>query len=104
MAVVNVNKENFETEVLKCDKKVLVDFNASWCGPCRMLKPIVEEISEENKDLKVVSIDVDSESELAEKYGVFSIPCLVVFDNGEEVKRNVGLISKDEIESIIGDK
>lgn len=104
MAVVNVNKENFETEVLKCDKKVLVDFNASWCGPCRMLKPIVEEISEENKDLKVVSIDIDSESELAEKYGVFSIPCLVVFDNGEEVKRNVGLISKDEIESIIGDK
>lgn len=104
MAVVNVNKENFEIEVLKCDKKVLVDFNASWCGPCRMLKPIVEEISEENKDLKVVSIDIDSESELAEKYGVFSIPCLVVFDNGEEVKRNVGLISKDEIESIIGDK
>ncbi len=104
MSVVNVNKENFETEVLKCDKKVLVDFNASWCGPCRMLKPIVEEISEENSDVKVVSIDIDSESELAENYGISSIPCLVLFNKGEEVKRNVGLISKDEIESIIGDK
>ena len=104
MAVVNVNKENFESEVLKSAKKVLVDFNASWCGPCRMLKPIVEEISEENNDVKVVSIDIDSESELAEKYGVSSIPCLVLFNKGEEVKRNVGLISKDEIESIIGEE
>lgn len=104
MAVVNVNKENFETEVLKCDRKVLVDFNASWCGPCRMLKPIVEEISEENNDVKIVSIDIDSESELAENYGISSIPCLVLFNKGEEVKRNVGLISKDEVESIIGDK
>ena len=103
MNVIEVTKDNFETEVLKSDIKVLADFNAEWCGPCKMLKPMVEEIAESNENIKVVSINVDDEDELAEQYEVSSIPCLVVFDKGKEVKRNVGLISKDDIESLIGE-
>ncbi len=103
MAVIEVNKDNFEKEVLKSDKKVLVDFNADWCGPCKMLKPIVDEIAESNENVKVVSVNIDDEDELAEEYSIFSIPCLVVIDKGKEVKRNVGLISKDDIESLIGE-
>ena len=103
MNVIEVTKDNFETEVLKSDIKVLADFNAEWCGPCKMLKPMVEEIAENNDNVKVVSINVDDEDELAEQYEVSSIPCLVVFDKGKEVKRNVGLISKDDIESLIGE-
>ena len=103
MKVIEVNNNNFENEVLKSDIKVLVDFNAEWCGPCRMLKPIVEEIANSNSNVKVVSINIDEEDELAAKYSVFSIPCLVVFENGKEINRNVGLISKDAIESLIGE-
>ena len=103
MAVIEVTKDNFEKEVLKSDKKVLVDFNADWCGPCKMLRPTIEEIAEENENTKIVSINIDDEDELAEEYGVFSIPCLVLFDKGKEVNRSVGLISKDEIENIIGE-
>ncbi len=82
----------------------LIDFYADWCGPCRMLRPIIDEIAESNENVKIVSINIDDEDELAEKYNVSSIPCLVLFDKGTEVKRNVGLISKDEIESIIGEE
>lgn len=103
MKVIEVNKENFEKEVLNSDKKVLADFNADWCGPCKMLKPIVEEFADTNDEIKVVSINIDDEDELAEKYSVSSIPCLVVFDKGKEVKRNVGLISRDDIDSLIGE-
>ena len=103
MNVIEVTKDNFENEVLKSDKLVLADFNAEWCGPCKMLKPIVEEIAETNENIKIVSINIDDEEELAEEYGVFSIPCLVVFDKGKEVKRNVGFISKDDIEKLIGE-
>ena len=103
MAVIEVTKDNFEKEVLKSDKKVLVDFNADWCGPCKMLRPTIEEIAEDNENTKIVSINIDDEDELAEEYGVFSIPCLVLFDKGKEVNRSVGLISKDEIEKIIGE-
>ena len=102
MAVIEVNKENFEKEVLKNSKKVLVDFNANWCGPCRMLKPIIEEISN-NDNIKVVSINIDDEDELSEKYEVLSIPCLVLFDKGKEINRSVGLIPKEEIESMFGE-
>jgi len=101
MSVISGNINNFEKEVINSDKKVLVDFNASWCGPCRMLAPIVEEISE-RKDIKVVSIDVDEEENLAQEYGVSSIPCLVVFKDGKEINRNVGFIQKDEIEDMLG--
>ena len=97
MAVVEVNKDNFESVVLKSDKKVLVDFYASWCGPCKMLRPVLDQIAETNTNVEFVSINVDDEDELAEKYGVSAIPCLVLIDKGEEVKRSVGLISRDEL-------
>ena len=101
MNIINVNKDNFDTEVLKSETKVLVDFNANWCGPCRMLRPILESI--ENDKVKIVSINVDNEAELAYKYQVSSIPCLVLFEKGKEIKRSIGLISKDEIEKMIGE-
>lgn len=104
MSVIEGNKDNFESEVLKSDKKVLVDFNATWCGPCRMLKPVIDEIAATNDSIKVVSIDVDDEEELAEQYNVSSIPCLVLFDKGNEVERSVGFKSKDDIETMIGEK
>ena len=102
MAIIEVNKDNFENEVLKSEKPALVDFNANWCGPCRMLKPILEELAEEETDAKIVSINIDDEEELAEEYKVFSIPCLVLFNDGKEVKRSVGLIPKDDIRKMIG--
>ena len=104
MSVIVGNKDNFESEVLKSDKKVLVDFNATWCGPCRMLKPVIDEIAATNDSVKVVSIDVDDEEELAEQYNVSSIPCLVLFDKGNEVERSVGFKSKEDIETMIGEK
>jgi thioredoxin 1 len=103
MSVVEVNKDNFENEVLNSTTKVLVDFNAEWCGPCKMLKPIIDELAEERTDLKIVSINIDDEDELSEDYSVFSIPCLVLFDKGKELKRNVGLMSKDDLETFIGE-
>ena len=103
MAMVKGTNENFETEVLKENKKVLVDFNADWCGPCKMVGPILEKMSEENDKVKFVSVNIDDEEELAEKYNVFSIPCLVVFQNGEEVTRSVGLKPKEELEKLIGE-
>ncbi len=103
MSVIEINGNNFESEVLNSNKVVLADFNAQWCGPCKMLKPIIDSIAEERKDIKVVSIDIDEEDELAEKYEVFSIPCVVVFKNGEEVRRSVGFKQKQEILNLIGD-
>lgn len=104
MALIEGNKDNFKKEVLENKKKVLVDFNANWCGPCKMLKPILEEVSSKNENIKIVSINIDEEDELAEKYNISSIPCLVLFDKGNEVKRSVGLISMDEIEKMVGGK
>lgn len=101
MKIIDVNKDNFETEVLKSENKVLVDFNADWCGPCRMLRPILESIKNDN--IKIASINIDNEEELASKYNVSSIPCLVLFENGIEVKRSIGLIPKDEIKNLIGE-
>ena len=103
MSVIEINSKNFESEVLNSDKVVLADFNAQWCGPCKMLKPIIDDIANERKDIKVVSIDIDEEDELAEKYEVFSIPCVVVFKDGEEVKRSVGFKPKQDILNLIGD-
>ena len=104
MGLIEINKDNFEKEILKSENKVLVDFNADWCGPCKMMKPILEEIVNNNKEVKIASVNIDDEDELAEKYNVFSIPCLVLFEKGKEIKRNVGLISKDEIEKFIGEE
>ena len=102
MSVINGNESNFEKEVLKSKEKVLVDFNATWCGPCRMVGPIIEELSEEKKDVKFVSIDVDEEENLSMEYGVMSIPCLVLFESGKEIDRRVGFLSKEELEEFIG--
>ncbi|MBQ3817241.1 MAG: thioredoxin [Clostridia bacterium] len=101
--IIEVNKENFEKEILKSDIPVLADFNAEWCGPCKMLKPVLDELASENKNFKIVSINVDDEDELAYKYDVSSIPCLVVFKGGEEVARSVGFKPKEEIESLVGE-
>lgn len=96
MIIKEVGKDNFEKEVLNIGN-VLVDFNADWCGPCRMLRVVLDEIASEREDGKIVSINVDRESELAKEYGVMSIPCLIAFKDGKEVKRSVGLISKSEV-------
>lgn len=103
MEIVKVNKDNFEDVVLKSEVPVLVDFNADWCGPCRMLSPILDELASERADYKIVSINIDEEDELAEEYNVESIPCLVFFKDGKEVNRSVGLKSKDAIESMMGE-
>ena len=103
MGIISVTKDTFDQEVINSKNKVLIDFNASWCGPCRMLGPVLESLSEEKKKIKFVSIDTDEEEELAMEYQVFSIPCLVLIENGKEIKRNVGLISKSELEEFIGE-
>ena len=97
MAVVNGNLENFENEVLKSEKPVLVDFWASWCGPCRELGPVVDALGEELTDVKVVKINVDEERELAKKYKVFSIPTLVVIKDGRIVNQSMGARPKNAI-------
>ncbi len=99
--ILKVTSENFEREVLQSEKTVLIDFYADWCGPCKMLSPIVTEVAKENSDIKVVKIDVDAEQDLAIEYQIMSIPTLVVIKNGNEVNRAVGLIDKSEILSLI---
>ncbi len=97
MKVIEVTTATFENEVLKSDKPVLVDFNADWCGPCQMLKPTIEQLAEERDDIKIVSVNIDENDDLAYDYDVSSIPCLVVFKDGKEAKRSVGLKPKSEI-------
>ena len=101
--VLDVNEENFENEVQNSDKKVLIDFYADWCGPCNRLVPLVDKVAEENENIKVVRIDVDKNENLMNKYNVRSIPTLIVIENGEEVKRSVGLIPEEKILELIGD-
>ena len=103
MSIIEVNKENFEAEVLQSEVPVLADFNASWCGPCKSMKPMLEELAEANPGYKIVSIDIDDQDELAEDYDVISIPCLVVFKDGAEVNRSVGLIPRDAIQELMED-
>lgn len=102
MAIITVTQDNFENEVLKSEVPVLADFNAGWCGPCRAMHPILEELAEGEHNYKIVSIDIDDESDLAEDYDVMSIPCLVLFEKGQEVDRSIGLISKDAIAEMLG--
>ena len=97
MAVMVINKENFQNEVLNSNKPVLLDFYADWCGPCRMVGPIVEEIAGERSDIKVGKINVDEQSELAAQFGVMSNPMLAVIKNGEVVNRSVGARPKEQI-------
>ena len=101
MSYINVTVNNFEEEVLNSDKPVLIDFWASWCGPCRMIAPLVEEIAEERSDIKVAKINVDDEPALANKFGVMSIPTLVVMKDGEVVNQAVGVRPKPQILSLL---
>ena len=97
MSPISVNKNNFNQEVLNSDKPVLMDFWAPWCGPCRMVVPLVEEIAKERSDIKVVKINVDEEQELAMQFGVMSIPTLVVMKNGKIVNQVTGARPKAQI-------
>ncbi|MDY6037945.1 MAG: thioredoxin [Eubacterium sp.] len=97
MSVLTITNANFEQEVLKSDKPVLVDFWAAWCGPCKMLSPVVDQLADELADVKVAKVNIDEEMDLAEKFNVSSIPCIVVFKNGEEVNRSVGLAPKQKL-------
>ena len=101
MAVTVITKDNFEQEVLKSDKPVLLDFWAAWCGPCKMLSPVVDQIAEENPDIKVGKVDVDDQVELAMKYQIMSIPTLLVFKNGELANQSVGVIPKQSILNLV---
>jgi thioredoxin 1 len=102
MAVITITKDNFNQEVLSSQKPVLVDFWASWCGPCRMVSPIVDQIAEETDAIKVAKVNVDDNQELAEKYGVMSIPTLMLFENGSPVRTTVGARPKEEIKAMLG--
>ena len=101
MAVFHITKENFEQEVLRSEKTVLLDFFADWCGPCRMIAPILADIAEEREDIKVCKINVDEEAELAMQFQVMSIPMLVVFKDGKVVNQAVGARPKAQILSML---
>ena len=104
MEVIKLTGENFDAEVLRADRLVIVDFWASWCTPCRMLAPILEEIAAEHPDIKVCKINVDEAQDIAEKYGVMSLPILIFFENGEAVDESIGLVSKEQIVSLLPKK
>ena len=97
MAIIKITKENFEQEVLKSEVPVLLDFYADWCGPCRMVAPVLEEIAEENEDIKVGKINVDEQMDLAMRFQVTSIPLLVAMKDGEVVGQSLGVKPKDKI-------
>jgi thioredoxin 1 len=102
MSTAIINKSNFEDEVINSKLPVLVDFFATWCGPCKMLAPTIEEVEAENADnVKFCKIDIDEDAELAMKYGIMSVPTLMLFKGGEPVKKSIGVISKDELLELI---
>ena len=101
MAIVHATTQSFGQEVLQADKPVLVDFWAAWCGPCRMLAPVLEELAGE-ADFKIVKVDVDAEPALAMQFGIESIPTLLVFRDGQLANKSIGFVSREEIEKLIG--
>ncbi|MBO5049466.1 MAG: thioredoxin [Oscillospiraceae bacterium] len=102
MSVINVTKADFQKEVTESDKIVLLDFWAPWCGPCRMLGPIVESIAEEYPDVKVCKVNVDEEGELAQQFGVMSIPAVFVLEKGEIINQSVGVKPKQQLLEMLG--
>ena len=103
MKNLKITNQDFEKEVLQNEKEVLIDFYADWCGPCKMLAPIIEEIAKENEKVKVVKINLDESEDLAMKYQVMSIPTLIIMKNGQIIKRSVGFVEKDEILNMINE-
>ena len=101
MSVKTITKENFETEVLKSQKTVLLDFWATWCGPCQMLSPVVDAFAEENPDISVCKVNVDEQPELAMSFGIESIPTLVVMKDGKAVDKSLGVIPKERIAELV---
>lgn len=101
MAALNITKQNFEQEVLHSDKKVLIDFWAVWCGPCRRVSPVIEEIADERPDIKVCKVNVDEQPELAAQFQIMSIPALVVMEHGQIVNQSVGARPKAQILSLL---
>lgn len=101
MKVMHINKDNFHKEVLSSEKPVLLDFFASWCGPCRMVGPILDEIAEEREDIKVCKVDIDEQPELASRYRVMSVPTLMVLKDGNIVEQSIGAKPKHQILAMV---
>lgn len=101
MAVVKLTKDNFEQEVIQSDKPVLIDFYADWCGPCKMMGPVVEEVAAEMADVKVCKINIDEEMDLAQRYGVMSIPTFISFDKGEVRDKQIGAVPKSALVDLL---
>jgi thioredoxin 1 len=99
-----LNEAEFKSKVLESKNLVLLDFNADWCGPCQMLKPVLEVVANEKTDIDFYSVNVDQNDELSRQFNISSIPCLVVFKNGKEIKRNIGMMSKRNILELIEEK
>lgn len=102
MSVLKITKENFEQEVLQAKEPVLIDFWAAWCGPCKMMSPVIDELATDHPEIKVAKINIDEEMELAQKYGVMSIPTVVLFKEGQAVDASVGYVQKAAIEKMLG--
>ena len=102
MTALNITTNNFNAEIMNSDKPVLIDFFATWCGPCKMVSPIVDQIAEENADIKVCKINIDEQSELVSAFGVISIPTLVALKDGKEITRTVGAVPKSNILKMFG--
>ncbi len=100
--MINLTNDNFDTFLKESDKPVIVDFWASWCGPCKMMAPILEEISESRSDIIITKVNVDEAPELAAKFGIVSIPCFILFENGEPTKKTLGYMPGQELLSELG--
>ena len=101
MAAIEITAENFDTFISQSDKPVLVDFWATWCGPCRMLSPVVEEVAEEHPEIKVGKVNTDEQPALAQKFGITAIPALFVVKDGQIVNKGVGAMPKEQVEALI---
>ncbi len=101
MELKHLAQEDFEKEVLESKKPVIVDFFATWCGPCKMLGPILEEVADETKNVTILKVDIDENMELAQKFGIMSVPTLMIFKDGQEIGREIGFKPKDQVLEII---